>query len=71
MHETIVAAGDKAQPHLDAAAAARLRLLARWLLHCHERARQRGQLGVAAPEFGEAEPEHSDALAERREPAFS
>lgn len=31
------------------AAEEKLRLLARWLLHCHERARQRRQLGVLEP----------------------
>jgi uncharacterized protein YjiS (DUF1127 family) len=29
--------------------AARLRRLARWLLHCHERTRQRQQLGELDP----------------------
>lgn len=71
MHETIVAAGDEAQPHLDAAAAVKLRLLARWPLRCHERTRQRGQLGVEAPAFGDAELERIHALDRRNEPAFS
>jgi uncharacterized protein YjiS (DUF1127 family) len=31
--------------------AARLRRLARWLLHCHERTRQRQQLGELEPRF--------------------
>ena len=31
----------------------KLRLLAGWLLHCHERARQRRQLGVLDTRFQE------------------
>jgi hypothetical protein len=59
MHETIMAAGHNAQPQLDAAAEAKLCLLARWILHCHERTRQRGQLGMLAPAFADAEPERT------------
>ena len=51
MHDTIAASGqDALSPH-DPVAAEKLRLLARWLHHCHEQARQRGQLGVLAPSF--------------------
>ncbi len=75
MDERIVASGCAAQPQRDAAAAANLHLLARWLLDCHERTRQRGQLGVLAPMFGSAlgaaEPGGIDGLHRRREPAFS
>jgi|GEM_PF-2515777 len=71
MHETIIAAGNEARPHRDAVAAANLRLLACWLLHCHERTRQRGQLGVLASAFGDAEPEPVDASDKRDEPTLS
>ncbi len=47
MHETHVAAGHECQPN-DPEAALKLRLLARWLQHCHERTQQRGQLGMLA-----------------------
>lgn len=66
MHETISAAGDDAQPLLEAAAAAKLRLLTRWLLHCHEQTRQRGQLGVLAPVSADAEPARIDSPDTRR-----
>lgn len=59
MHETLVAAAPEAQPN-DAEAAVKLRLLARWLLHCHERTRQRGQLGALAPVSPDAEPARID-----------
>jgi hypothetical protein len=51
MHETIVANGQDALSPVDVGAVEKLRLLARWLHHCHEQARQRGQLGVLAPSF--------------------
>ena len=46
-----------------------LRLLARWLLHCHERARQRQQLGVLEPRLcDDIGVTRHEALEESRKP---
>jgi hypothetical protein len=71
MHETIVAAGHDAQSQLDAAAVAKLCLLARWLLHCHERTRQRGQLGVLARPLHDTSSGHIDCLEASSEPGWT
>jgi uncharacterized protein YjiS (DUF1127 family) len=47
----------------------RLRLLARWLLRCHERTRQRRQLGVLEPRlYDDIGVIRSDVLAETEKP---
>lgn len=57
------------QHGLGESAEERLRLLARWLLHCHERARQRRQLGVLEPRLrDDVGVTRGDALEELKKP---
>ena len=51
MNDTIVSGGPDGHPTENPDNDTPLRLLARWLLHCHERTRRRQQLGVLEPQF--------------------